>query len=88
MIKGVTKSGFSYELQDNVMDNMELVDLLADDTTDITFRISKIIKLIFEPEQRKQLYAKHRTEDGRVPVKEIYDEISEIFSSFGAGKNS
>lgn len=88
MIKGVTKSGFSYELQENVMDNMELVDLLADDTTDITFRISKIIKLIFTPEQRKRLYAMHRTEDGRVPVKKIYEEISEIFSSFGAGKNS
>lgn len=88
MIKGVTKSGFEYELQDNVMDNMELVDLLADDSTDITFRISKIIKLMFSPEQHKKLYDIHRTEDHRVPVKEVYEDICEIFSSFGAGKNS
>lgn len=88
MISGKTKSGFEYTLEENVMDNMELVDVLADESDDISIRVSRIVKLVLPAEQRKQLYDHHRTQDGRVPVEAVYADISEIFASFGQGKNS
>lgn len=88
MITGKTKSGFKFAIAENVMDNMELVDILADDDTDMSLRVSKITSLILSKEQKKRLYDHHRTEDGRVPVEAVYEDISEIFTSFAQGKNS
>lgn len=88
MIKGITKSGFEFEIAENVMDNMELVDILADDDTDMSFRISRITNLVLGKDQKKRFYNHHRTDDGRVPVEEVYEDIGEIFQSFKQGKNS
>lgn len=88
MIKGITKSGFEYEISENVMDNMELVDILADDQTDMSFRVSRITGMILGKDQKRRLYDHHRTEDGRVPVEAVYEDIGEIFQSFKQGKNS
>ena len=88
MIKGITKSGFEFEIAENVMDNMELVDILADDDTDMVYRVSKIARLVLGKEQKQRLYDHHREDDGRVPVEAVYEDISEIFQSFKQGKNS
>ncbi len=88
MIKGITKSGFEFEVAKNVMDNMELVDILADDEIDMSFRVSKITAMVLGREQRKRFYDHHRTADGRVPVEAVYTEMEEIFQSFKQGKNS
>ena len=88
-MKGVTKSGFSYEISDNVFDNMELVDTIAEAKEDDPVAISRLVKLVLGTEQRKKLYDHLRTEDGRVPTKETFEAIGEIFASFGQkGKNS
>lgn len=82
------KNGFKTELEDNVMDNMELVDALAeaDDTNPLA--VSRIVLLILGKEKRKALYDTLRTEDGRVPVEDVSNAIREIFQAFGdKGKN-
>lgn len=89
MIEGKTKSGFTFELDENVMDNMELVDILAEANEESPFAVSKIAALILGTEQKKRLYDYHRTDDGRVPVKAVYDDIGEMFLAFGqSGKKS
>lgn len=88
MIKGVTESGFRYELDDNVLDNMELVDILAEGE-DGALAVSKITKCIMDEHQRKRLYEHHRGEDGRVPYTAVQKDISEMFLAFGQNvKNS
>lgn len=87
-MKGVTKSGFAFEIPENVMDNMELVDILADEETDMSFRISRITRMVLGKEQRQRFYDHHRTEDGRVPVEAVIREMDEIFRTFEQGKNS
>lgn len=87
MISEKTNSGFAFEIAETAMDNMELVDILADDTTDMTFRVSRIARLVLGDAQRRRLYDHHRTPDGRVPVAAVYTDISEIFNFFKAGKN-
>lgn len=88
MYKGKLKSGFEYEIDESVMDNMELVDALAEGREDDPLAISKICRLILGEENRKRLYETVRTEDGRVPLKEISSAIKELFEQFGeSGKN-
>lgn len=89
MVKGKTKSGFEFELEENVINNMELVDALADCADDNPFAVSKAVKLLLGNDLRQKLYDHLRTEDGRVPMEEVSVAVSEIFAAFGSkGKNS
>lgn len=72
MIKGKTESGFEFELHDDVMDDMELVDLMVDiNTTGNPAALSNAMKAMLGAEQKKALYDHLRNEDGRVPVSEV-----------------
>lgn len=92
MIKGKTESGFEFAVAKSTMDNMELVDLLADlesSGNENVIAVSRIANLVLGREQKAKLYEHHRTDDGRVPVEGVLTDISEIFTAFGtAGKNS
>ena len=82
------KNGLRLEMEENVMDNMELVDVLADASNEDPLAVSRMIKLVLGNENKKKLYDALRTEDGRVPVTAVSDALKEIFEAFGeAGKN-
>ena len=90
MIQVKTKSGFECELQDNVLNNMELVDAIAElDERGSLFALSKLCILLLGEAQRRRLYDHLRTEDGRVPNSDVEREVVEILRGCGkAGKNS
>ena len=80
-------NGFNVTISENILDNMELVDALAEMSDDNPLEVSKICTMVFG-DNKKALYDHIRTEDGRVPVKEVSKCIKEIFESFGEkGKN-
>lgn len=88
MKKGKTESGFKYEIDEKVLDDMELIDAMAAAQGDDPTQISVVVVKIFGPEQRKRLYDHVRTEDGRVPINEVANVITEIINSLGEdGKN-
>ena len=88
MITGVTKSGFHFRVDENAMNDMELVDILADDSMDDSFRMSHVLRKLLPGEQRKALYD-HVRVDGRVPVDAVVSAVEDIFAAMGqAGKNS
>ena len=88
MIGGKTSSGFDFELPENVIDNMELVDALAEADGDNPVAISRVCMLLLGKDQRKKLYDSLRAADGRVPVEAVSKAIIEMFQAFGArGKN-
>lgn len=88
MINGKTKSGFQFSVDENCMNDMELVDILADDSVDEAFRMSSLVKKLLPGEQRKALYD-HVRVNGRVPVDAVIAEVEDIFASMGnPGKNS
>lgn len=88
MIQGKTSSGFEYQLGDNTMNNMELVDAMAELGED-PFAISRVCLLLLGKEQRKRLYDHIRAEDGTVPAQAMGEEIAEIIRGAGEpGKNS
>lgn len=89
MVSGKTKTGFAFSVDENAMNDMRLVDVLADKEIDDAFRMSHILKLLLPDNQRKQLYKHVRTATGRVPVDAVVAEIEDIFAALGdAGKNS
>lgn len=85
--KGVTSSGFEFEIDDAVIDDMELIDAIADSMGDNPLAFSQVCTKLLGMEQKKKLYD-HVRENGRVPVEKISTEITDIFNSFGeTGKN-
>lgn len=88
MKKITLENGLTLELDEKVMDNMELVDTLAEAADEDPLAVSRMVKLILGTEGRKKLYESLRTEDGRVPVAKVSDSVKEIFEAFGEkGKN-
>jgi hypothetical protein len=87
MINGKTKTGFQFSVDENCMNDMELVDILADVSVDEAFRMSALVKRLLPNDQRKALYD-HVRVNGRVPVDAIIMEVESIFDAMGiAGKN-
>lgn len=86
MIKGRTNGGFDYEISETRLDNMELVDALAE-AQENPLKIGTVVTLLLGSEQKKKLYDHLRLEDGTVPSGRVSEEIVEIFNSCKAGKN-
>lgn len=77
-VSGETESGFVFNIEAEQLDNMELIDALAE-LDDDPLKISLVITLLFGKEEKKRLYEHVRTEDGIVPGKAIEKELSDIF---------
>jgi len=83
-----SESGFEYKFDESVLDNMELIDALAELDEGKTQYITRVCKMLFGEEQRKHLYDHLRTEKGNVPISEVMKEIGDIFEKLSVGKNS
>ena len=88
MKKGTLENGFKYEVDENILDDMELLDALAE-AEENPLKISIVSKKILGTEQRKRLYDHIRRDDGTVPVEEASQAIADILEALGdEGKNS
>lgn len=83
------KEGCAVEVDDEAMDNMELIEAIAETKSDSAAGLSKVLTIILGAEQKKKLYDDLRNDKGRVPVAAVSDAIIKIMNSFGSkGKNS
>ena len=88
-LTGHTRSGFEFEVDAKALDDMEMIDALAEIMDENPLAFSKVCLKLLGPVQRKALYEHLRGEDGKVPVEAISVEIGDIFRALGeAGKNS
>lgn len=87
LIKGKTKSGFSYQIEESRLNNYELLELIGElDENPVV--ISKMVVMMLGKEQTAELKNHLRDEDGLVPNNKMMDEITEIFQSQAETKNS
>jgi hypothetical protein len=86
MIKGVTGSGFAYEVKDEALDDYELLETLAAIDNGDSGRIPQMVNLLLGEEQ-KELLKEHCRVDGRISSARMLSEVSEILTSNNAGKN-
>lgn len=89
IVTGITRSGFCFEVNKNIGDNMELLEALSDMSDSDLLAMSRVCKIVFGEKQKKALYDHLRTEDGRVPIESVNDALKDVFEAVGkAGKNS
>ena len=87
MIKGKTKSGFSYELDKERLNNYELLEAI-EELEENPLVLSRVVNLLLGKEQTKKLKDHLRTENGIVPTEKMSEEITEIFQNQGETQDS
>lgn len=78
-----TKSGFSVSADTDMLDNVELLDALAE-LYESGLGMSKIVTMLLGADGKKRLYDHVRTEKGTVPSEALMDELSEIMELLNA----
>ncbi len=78
-----TKSGFTCEIDPETLNNMELVDALAEVQNGNKLAYPTVCLLILGRETRARLYDHLRNEAGRVPPEDVDRELTEIMSALG-----
>lgn len=87
MIEGKLKCGFEYRIEDHVLNNMELVDAIAE-VDQNPMALSKVLKMLLGDEQRKELYNHLRdAEKHNVPITAVSEAVAEIFGGSSQLKN-
>lgn len=93
MVKGTTVTGLEFEVDENRLNDMEVIDTLADlseaeDGKNVDMsKLSKLIRMVLSPEMKKKLYDHVRTPDGRVPIDKVSEEFFAILKFDGDTKN-
>ena len=82
MIRGKLESGFEYEIAEEVLDNMELLDAIVE-AEENSLAVSKVVKILLGENQRRRLYDHLRTEKGNVPIVAVSNAVAEIFRASG-----
>lgn len=87
-MKGKLENGFEFVVDDDALDNMELIDAMADAQEDNPAMFSKAVLILLGKDQRQKLYDHLRDESGRVPIEAVTNAFVEIFEALGDhGKN-
>lgn len=80
MLKGTTKSGFFFEIEDKRLNNYELLEAISEiDETPLA--LPKVIKLLLGESKSKALKNHVRDDEGFVSAQELTSEIMEIFAA-------
>lgn len=85
MIRGQTKSGFDFEIDEEVLDNWEILEVI-DELEEKPNVIVRLSKMLLEDEQYKNL-KKHCTVNGKVVMTAMVNEVTEILNSNQETKN-
>ena len=87
MISGKTSSGFVYEIDEGITNDMELLDLLVA-VEENAYMLPKLVEKLLGREQKENLYNHVRNEKGQVPIDRITKEFEEIMATGEETKNS
>lgn len=80
MIKGKTRTGFKYELDEARLDDYEIVEMLADFDNDPSV-MSKLLSMLMGDDQVKALKEHLRGENGVVSFSGMMNEVIDIFQN-------
>ena len=88
MITGKTASGFEYEIPEENIDDMELLDALVDVDNGREDQISTVCLHLLGKAQRAKLYDHLRGENGRVKATDVSKAVWEILELIPNGPKS
>ena len=79
MIKGQTTSGFNYHIDENILQDYELLEAIAETEKNPIF-ITKVVRMLLGDDTDK-LKEHVRDENGHVSIEKMNVEITEIFEA-------
>lgn len=82
-----TSSGFSVEIDESRLNDMELFDALCELTRGDRTALPTVVGKIMGG-SKKALYEHLRAENGTVPINAVEAEVVEIMQALKSGKNS
>ena len=88
MLTGTTTSGFSWSIEEDALDDMELLDALAEIDAGKLDAVSAACLHLLGKEQRARLYDHRRDERGRVRISDVSAELGEIIRGMRDGPKS
>lgn len=77
-MQGTTKSGFKFEVDEDVITSMEFVDMVAE-LDEKPMRIGKVVRFMLGEDQKEKLYKHVRGDKKLTPAKDVDKEVNEIF---------
>jgi len=86
MLKGKTKTGFEFEIDDAVLNDYELLELFAD-VDENPLLVPKLVKTILGEKQKNKLIEHVRDEKGIASADKVAKEIEDILTSSAETKN-
>lgn len=86
MIKGTTKSGFNFELDDDLFDDFELVELYAKVDKNMIY-LGDLAEKLLGAEQKRALIDHLREKNGKVRTSDVIAALTEIETAIPASKN-
>ncbi len=81
-----TKSGFTIDVDENVIDDAELLDMLVELDEENFTVFPTILKKLLGADGKKKLYDHIRNEAGRVPYTALTAEINDIMQGLNSKK--
>lgn len=81
----ITRTGFKFDVSTDALNDMELLDAIVEmqeSPADVS-PIVRVLTIVLGKEGKKRLYDHVRTEDGRVPVDKVAEELADIFNALG-----
>jgi hypothetical protein len=86
VLKGKTAAGFAYEVDPDALNDMEVLEDIAEVEKN-PLVLPKVITAVLGKDQKNALYDHYRNENGRVPADVITTAFVEILTSSNQGKN-
>lgn len=86
MIKGKTKTGFEFKVEEEVLNDYELLELFAE-VDENPLIVPKLVRMILGEKQKDKLIDHVRDENGRASVDKIAQELESILNSSTETKN-
>lgn len=80
MLKGTTKSGFKFDVEDKRLNNYELLEAISE-IEESPLALPRVIKLLLGDSKAKALKNHVRDDEGFVSSEKLSAEIMEIFES-------
>lgn len=84
-MKGTTSTGFKFDADENIMDDVEFLERLAEAMTVNGFEMFPILEELLGKDGKKALYEHVRNEKGKVSLDRLNDELGEILSALSEG---
>ena len=88
MITGKTERGFEFEIEEEALDDMELLDALVEIDNGRTDQVSTVCVRLLGKTQRAKLYDFLRGANGRVKATDVSAALLEILATCADGKKS